>query len=352
MNLNDRPHQKHSPSRLAMYAKCPGWISDGQPPGPLAERGTRVGEILAAYAVDGVDPLDGADPEDLDALQYGVELIDQLKRASDTMVWTAEDFIATGIDHVGGYMDLTARDDFLGEAILVEFKTGRADREKAIDNAQVTAYALGLLEDGIQTVWCHLVELDKRTVTQVTYYAQDAERLSARVQALVDAAETVTDADLRPGPQCKYCGRQEQCPAYSQTPQMALAAIGERTLSPKDYAAHLAPEDLSEALRRVLPLVKMADDYAGALKQRAMTIIEAGGEIPGWMVKHIAGTRSWEGDEQSIYEALIAAYPEAAERIVVLRSPAQVEKILGKGAKEFIGRHTRQGQRKSLIEVS
>jgi hypothetical protein len=127
--LVDRHHEPYSPSRLPYLEACPGWRGDGAP-GPLAARGTRIGEILARYMIDGTLPDDLADG-DAEAVDYGAQALDAIAAEWPDLIWTEERFVSTGIIGCGGYTDLLSVDDLLGEAVLIELKTGRGDRARA-----------------------------------------------------------------------------------------------------------------------------------------------------------------------------------------------------------------------------
>ena len=46
---------------------------------------------------------------------------------------------------------------------------------------------------------------------------------------------------------------------WAIAPEKALALIGERTLSPKDYASAMSAETLGETLTRVTPLAELVE---------------------------------------------------------------------------------------------
>ena len=132
-------------------------------------------------------------------------------------------------------------------------------------------------------------------------------------------------------------------------PDLALALIGTRTLTPADYAGVMSPETLAETLAKVAPLAELVEAYVGALKARAMTLLEAGAEVPGWTIKRSGGARRW-ADEAGAAAALADAGYDMAESMD-LASPAQVEKRLGKEAKAIIAPYIQQAVNKSLKQV-
>lgn len=353
----ERKHDLYSPSRLPFLDKCPGWISDGAP-GEAAERGTRIGERLAQWfmgnlAGEPMDILEGAVPEDTEALENGARMLEEIASIHPEMQWAAEARADTGIPDCGGWIDLLGVDDFMGEAVVVELKTGQSHREPAQSNLQVQAYVLGCMRESYYPVTAYLVECDLDFYTAYDYREGSASTLTQTVSSIVSRAQKPLERDLSPGEYCRYCARHTQCPAVVESPTTALEAIGggqEVVLSPEDYAKALTPSDLSDTLKQVLPVMKLAEGYVGALKAQAMKIFEAGGEIPDFDVKHTSGARSWL-DEQQAADELADAYPDHIKVLLGLVSPAQVEKRLGKECKPLVARLTKAGKRSSLVQI-
>lgn len=344
-HLSARAHALYSPSRLPFLEQCPGWIGDGAA-SDAAERGTVIGALLAAYVVDGVDPYTDAPEDWREAIRAGVERLDAICQRWPGLVWSAEDRVDPGIPETAGYCDLVGRDELVGDAVLIEIKTGRGERAAAAHNRQIQSLALGLLVGGAAQVTAYLLECDRDTVSEAVF--ADAAPLRSVVSSLVLSATYAGERDLRAGPYCGYCGRREQCPASADTPRQAMEALGETTLTPASYAERLSPEALGETLTRVAPLVACADAYLGALQARAMALIEAGAEVPGWRVKEGNGQRAW-ADEGAAALALQEAGHDLGE-VMALASPAQVERRLGRAVRPIVDAHTVMGRRRSLVE--
>ena len=343
--MTERPHAEYSPSRLPYLDACPGWLGDGAP-GPLAERGTRIGDRLARYIVEGADPLYWADEDDKAALAYGMSTLDAISAKTEGLDWWAEKFVDSGIADCGGYTDLLCVDDILGHAILAEIKTGRGQRAPAGGNLQVMGYVLGLFNDnqGIESVEAYLVECDRETTSTERFVRDDIPMLRHAVKSVIVSAQHATEADLKSGSHCGYCKRREQCPRLAEAPGHALALIDGRALSAADYASAMSPETLGETLSRVAPMADIVETYVGALKARAMALLEAGAEVPGWRVKTMGGQRTWTDAEGAATALSAAGYEVPAE----IPSPAQVEKRLGKEAGAIIGPFVSKGTRKKL----
>ena len=89
----------------------------------------------------------------------------------------------------------------------------------------------------------------------------------------------------------------------------------------------------------LLPIAGMVAKWSGALKQRAMGIALSG-NLPGYFLKPGRRNRSWKPGVE-IYQILNCAGDDAPEGLIEedlmmerrVKSPAQIEKILGAKAK-------------------
>ena len=342
--LAERPHAPFGFSRLPALAVCPGFI--GAPgTSAAAERGTRIGDLLAQWVVTQEidDRVNGPDHE---ALRYGADILQGLHRRDYT--WEAEPRLDTSIEGVWGYADVVGLDSLLGErAILVELKTGWGTREPAVRNAQVQGLALALLERGYAVVDAYLIECDQKRTTAARWSFEDLPILRAIVAGIVAGAQAPVEQALTPNGACAYCARASLCPALVQAPERALAAARRSTvLSPQDYVGALSTEAVAAVLDRAIPAVELADKYLGLLKARAVALLEEGAAVPGYRLAVSSGARGWI--DEAAAQAALADAGYSLEQVGGLASPAQVEKRLGKAVKPLVATLTTAGIRKSL----
>ena len=340
---SERKHADFSPSRLAILEKCPCWISDDKT-SEAAQRGTDYGAAIARYATEHVK-------EDNPDLEYGYGIIDAIYAESGNVTFEAEPILDTGIPEVWGYGDLASTGEWETDAALVEIKSGFGDRPEASENVQVMSYALGLLKKGYEKVTAYLVELDKKEYTQAVFMTSDIQAIEDRINSIIDVAKKATFDNAQTGRQCGYCGKIETCPEVCLTPDTTTALLNtqnNKNLEPADFARSLTPETLSRTLKRVLPLFALADTYIGHLKSRAIALIEAGEEVPGYKVTEKRGRRKWI-DEPAAMEALKAL--GVIDKITTLKTPAQAEKALGKAGKKMIEDYTEYGSPSRTLEA-
>lgn len=132
---------------------------------------------------------------------------------------------------------------------------------------------------------------------------------------------------LKPG-KCTFCPVEGSCPALKRD-ALSVAKVWFDDMGD----ARLGNEALDtspEALARDLDMIPMLEDWVKARRAFAHSQAEAGVEIPGWQLADKIGNRKW-GDESALLAAL---KPMLGDDMIYaepkIRSPAQLEKVLGK----------------------
>ena len=135
---------------------------------------------------------------------------------------------------------------------------------------------------------------------------------------VVRAAEQ-PDAPLRTGDHCRWCPAKPLCPA--------IGGQLERAVATKVRA--IDPEKLSAAL----VFADMAEDWAKSVRDMAEEMLKNNVAIPGWKMVPKRPTRQWADVEKA--KAHLGQMGLDAKDLMVMKSPAQVEKIAGKLPKEL-----------------
>ena len=349
----ERKHQPYSPSKVVMWQKCPGWKSDGTF-SEAAKRGTLIGEGIA-HGFLGLTFSEECLPY-IDEITKGCELASDFlnKCGYNAAEWdiTAEPFVSTGVDGCGGFADIVATQSFGTDAILIEIKTGRGDRASAEESLQVASYAIGLLLEGCERVHCALIEVDKGTSTECSYITSDIPAVQLEITNIINRHLSANPEQYQNGGYCSYCGNATTCPKLTGSIAEVESLLPE-VADPKEYAESLTTEALGSLLSKVTPIFDRADAYYGALRARAMQIIESGGDVPGWTVKYTNGNRAWS-NELATMQTLLSLGLNASD-ICKLISPAKVESLLkakGMKPKDMLAGQTKTGaSKKSLTEV-
>lgn len=342
-----RTHSLFSPSRLAMLQKCPAWT--GRPALTLeagampsdAQRGVDLHEAITSAFMQGLQ--NHSEP----VIDYALKTLQEIRRGFPYADWIPEQALDTGIPHVTGYADIIGLDTFDDRAVLIELKTGYGDRPAAEKNPQLKAYAAALLRQA-ETVQGYLVEADQRRVTSATWTRTDLPGIHNEIIETIRQA--LQGGKYQAGAYCEYCSKALICPALEQAVigiQAAEAAINE--------AKTLTPAEVSIRLSAYWKRMELAERYWSNLKARAISIIEAGGDIQGFTVKASSGIRKWR-NEPAAANALNDAGIDPFS-LMCLQSPAAVEKTLKAGGmkaaevKALLSGLTISGERRQLVKV-
>lgn len=134
-------------------------------------------------------------------------------------------------------------------------------------------------------------------------------------------------APLVPGSQCRFCNAQGHCPALQQKAQ-ALAQV-EFAAMPLDRPPE--PEHLPmTTVIDILSKASIIEDFFKALRVRVIRELEAGNEVPGWKLVAKRPARQWKSEDGVVEWAVAQGLAPTVIYDQVLRSPAQLEKQLGK----------------------
>ncbi len=209
-----------------------------------------------------------------------------------------------------------------------DFKFGAGIAVEVDDNRQLKIYALGAL---LANPEFNANEVELRIVQPRCEHEQGRSRsykfpafeLLDFAADVVEAAKATEDplAKLVPSTKaCKFCPafRAKVCPAVEEQ-NHALVQAAFKPLAPEKYS----PEQIAEFLTKA-PLVEA---HINAIREFAYQRVMAGEHYPGWKLVEKRATRQWR-DEQAA-RAAFQSLPGAMTQ-PELRSPAQIEKLVGK----------------------
>jgi hypothetical protein len=211
---------------------------------------------------------------------------------------------------------------------IMDYKHGAGVPVDVDDNKQLKYYALGALLSNPQ--WN--AETVKLTIVQprcdheqgrIRSYGFPAIDLVDYAADLVAAAKATEEfgADLNPSKKaCRFCPANfaNKCPAIEKATQEIVAASFDM-LEPEKYSLAQIAEFLEKA-----PLVEAR---ISALREFAYQRACAGETIPGFKLVDKRATRKWK-DEDAAKKQFVGVPGALTEP--ELRSPAQLEKLLGK----------------------
>lgn len=238
-------------------------------------------------------------------------------------VWVIEQKFDLSSVHPGcfGTGDCVIWDPKAKLLTVVDYKHGAGIPVNVKGNPQLRYYGLGALVSlGYPAKRVKLVIVQPRCdhadgpIRSETIDALDLLDFQADLRQYAEATEA-KDAPLVPGHWCRFCPAAKSCPALKDKAQ----AVAKLEFSP---VQSYDPKKLAEALdaREVVKAwLKNLDEFAYAEA-------EAGRPAPGYKLVAKVGRRKWRDEEELATLHAEAEWFEKPE----LKSPAQLEKIIGK----------------------
>ncbi len=209
---------------------------------------------------------------------------------------------------------------------VYDYKHGAGVVVDVVDSRQLKYYALGvLLQMGFNAAKIELVIAQPRIEHEQGRFRKwsfDAIDLLDYAAELVEGAEATMkpDAPFVAGKkQCQWCPARAICPELEKQSHALVAVEFDVTIA-------YDPDKLAAALK----LIPMVEARIEAIREFAYAEAERGKTIPGFKLVAKKANRSWKSEDE-VKQVLIMKpdYFTPAK----LKSPAQIEKILGK--KEF-----------------
>lgn len=325
-------HARLSASAAHRWIPCPGSVtlSAAVPvpkSSPHADEGTLAHDLAAGLLLHKTVGFPN------DEMREHVQTYVDFCRAESTPDSTVlvEMSLTGGLQHVhpdlGGTADFVRYCPTRKDLLVADFKYGRGVFVEVENNPQLLLYALGALY--------HFSKHNVKTVTLAVIQpraegADGAVRTwTAPVDVLVDFSVDVLTAAAKaresvptynPGEkQCRWCPAKVICPALEQQTHALVAS---------DFTA-LSPAPAPERLRQLLDMVPTVEARIKAIRDHAYAEIAHGRPVPGYKLVAKRATRKWV-DEEAAGKKLVVELGGVAFEKPVLKSPAQVEKAVGK----------------------
>ena len=234
-----------------------------------------------------------------------------------------------------GTADCVAYDEKTKHLVVADYKHGRGVAVEPQENSQGLYYALGA---------CHRYHnrgIDKVTVAivqprcphpagPIREWTTDAVTLLEWSADLIEAAKRTESADapLVAGDHCKFCPAAATCPALQNVALEAAKAdfTNDGSLLVAD-PAQFDVQHLAEALSRAA----IIEAWVKRVRETAHHELEAGRVIPGWKLVAKRPVRKWKDEQRAIdYLRLYGLDDKDIFAEPSFRSPAQIEKVIGK----------------------
>jgi hypothetical protein len=344
-------HSEHGASSAYRWLACPGSVSlsrgipdksseyaiEGTAAHALAElalKKERDASFWVGLEIEGV----AATEEMAEAVQVYVDHVKMTLQPDDDL--RLEQRIT--LDKIGpprpmfGTADCVIYRRATKELFVYDYKHGAGVPVEAIGNKQLRYYALGALlsldrDEPCETITAGIIQPRAQhsdgPIREEMFSAGD---LLDFASELVEGVEATLkeNAPLVPGGHCRFCKAAAICPAKrDQAFELAKIEFGEDLLIPD----RVDPRAMSiEQVANFLNVADQIEDWLRAMRSHVQSELEAGRPVPGWKLVNKRATRVWADTDKVTKWAAGLGLHEDEVFDMKLKSPAQIEKIVGK----------------------
>lgn len=344
-------HSSIGASTCHRWWNCPGSVAlvatmPPQPPSPYAEEGTAAHELAERCLKTGWAPekfLDGV-------MENGIKVTEEMCEAVQVYLDTIyQDAIEMGIslnimenrgtyfqiehkfhlkhidEHAYGTNDANLAEPF-GLLRVYDYKHGSGVPIEVENNKQGLYYAIGAaLQGDFNEVEIVIVQPNAPhrdgPVRRWRFPISELRSFEAELGRRISDTRA-SDAPLIAGSHCKFCPAAGCCPA-----------LQERALAVAQGDFNTKPETITpEQIKHILDNAELINNFVASVEVFAQSVLERGGTIPGYKLVKKKSNRKWVDES-----AVELVYPEAVEMVKKIKSPAQLEKLIGgkKGKEEI-----------------
>ena len=165
---------------------------------------------------------------------------------------------------------------------------------------------------------------DNGMVTSVTVTHEDLDGFEKELIAAY-ATSQEPDAPTRKGDHCRFAVCRTVC-KHHLAPLLDLSDL----YPIQDIKGKVVAGDV---LADILRLAELIEPVVIEARKQAHDLLEASGDVPGWKLVPKRASRQWAMDEFALIKALRKLKITKAQAMTYsLKSPAQIEKLLGKDA--------------------
>lgn len=313
---------------------CPGSVklSEGMPSysSEFAAEGTQAHEA-AERILNGENPYALKDEYDFDMLTHVMLYTDYVKALHGELLVEHRFHLKDLHDDLFGTSDAVVWIEENKTLHVCDYKHGAGVGVEVKDNPQLLYYAVGAL---LETK--HPARKVVMTIVQprcphpdgpIRSWEIDAMDLLDWAADLVDAAKRTQEpnAPLVAGDHCRWCPAAAVCPKLLEKAQ-ATAKLEFR----QDFTYD--PKVLAEALE----LADVVEVWVKAVREFAYQESNHGRMPPGWKLVEKRATRKWASEGEAVAALKDYGMDDLDIYDRKMRSPAAIEKVVGKEGREFL----------------
>ena len=218
---------------------------------------------------------------------------------------------------------------------VVDYKYGQGVPVSAVDNSQMRLYGLGAIADfgdiyAIQEIVLHLfqprlnnVSSERLSVEELLIWGEEIRPRAAEAAAGI--------GEMCAGEHCRFCPHAGSCPQLAETCSAKVCMPGTNSSA---AIRSMAPWQVADILKDE----PMISAWLKAVKDRALSALLNGEEIPGYKVVEGRSSRAWSDEAEVERRLKSCGYGPADYLKTELLSPAALEKSIGKTtAAELVG---------------
>lgn len=324
-------HARLSPSSMDRWSVCAASVrlSEGIPntTSSYAEEGTRMHGICADVLNGKPWPAPTNISEDAEEhCRVYTDYVQNLVKATGGKLFVEQHISAEKIDKdVFGTADAIVYDEKNSRLHIIDFKYGAGIAVESEGNKQMRCYALGALltfsDFRVDEIEITIVQPRAPhtcgPIRSETLSALGLLRFAGELRELAERTRN-PKALFATGDHCRFCPAAGICTALS-------AKATELALTKFESKAPYVPEKLAEVLDR-LPLL---EDWIKSVREFAFNELNAGKVVPHWKLVPKRAQRKWTDESVVKYNLEALGYGILDYTETKLKSPAQVEKLLG-----------------------
>jgi hypothetical protein len=351
--IPEKAHADLGASSASRWMQCPGSIRLSadipNPSSSFAEEGTAAHALAELALSKKQDPdmwlgmsLEGVEvTEDMvEHVRTYVEACRAVEKTA-TKVWIEHRFNLGSLNPpapmfgTGDFVAYRKKDQLVE---VIDLKYGSGVVVEVVGNKQLRYYALGaVLSPELKGLPIKKVRM---TVVQPRAAHPDGvvrsetitlEELLDFTEDLMAAARAtlVEDATLKVGDHCRFCRAMAVCPAQKEHAEEVAAT--EFSVIPAERVVLPAPESLTlEQLTDLTGKFPIVEAWMKAVRGHMQGMLERGQEVPGFKLVQKRALRKWLDEEDAAQELQARMLGEDDIYVKELKSPAQIEKLLGK----------------------
>lgn len=339
-------HSKLGASSADRWIECPGSVRlcASLPPAPTssyAAEGSIAHDIAAHFLEKGYFPKGELDPVMIEhvttyiAFVQGIwkkvkphpkskHLVEKKFHLKDLHA----DLFGTSDDVIYDYEEKTLH--------VTDFKYGAGVAVDAEENVQLMYYGLGALfamgDVPIEKIYLHIVQPRIQSGPPIKTWECDPIVLFDFSVDLTEYAKRTEapDAGFKTGDHCRWCSAKIVCPAVKADRQIAAKAEFQ-----KENLGSLTRESVAFLLEKLPAL----EAWITAVREFAYLEAKHGRVPPGYKLVSKRATRKWADPNAAVKQLERMVHPTAMSDCMTtpeLKSPAQVEKVLGKQGHELV----------------